>query len=222
MKPKLWFVASAIGASCVALGGVAGALLAPTSIAKPEIDRASASIQLGGTLKSVTCFGEDKLASGAKTPYITYLGSWAGSENQILPDATDYGLSAAFKVTGITWTINLNTDRGVLTGKAVLAAPTGATGSTYSGTITVITQGDPASTSTPTTGRGFLVANFKLADDGVTGTNDDNLYANVEFPSMSAGGATGAFGDNPGTVTPPQVPDYSVVANTPPQSTEAC
>ncbi len=49
MKPKLWFVASTIGVSCVALGGVAGALLAPTSIAKPEIDRASASIQLGGS-----------------------------------------------------------------------------------------------------------------------------------------------------------------------------
>jgi hypothetical protein len=221
MKPKMWFVASALGASCVALGGVAGALLAPTPVLKPEIDRANATIQLGGALKSVTCFGEDKLASGAKTPYVTYTGTWKGSENQILPDATDYDLSGTLKVTGITWTINLNTDRGVFNGAATLTVP-GATTKTYVGTLTVITQGDPASTSTLTTGRGWLVANFKLPDDGVSGPNDDNIYANVEFPTFGLGGATGAFGDDPGTVTPPSVPDYSVVANTAPNSTEAC
>ncbi len=220
MKPKMWFVASALGVSCVALGGVAGALLAPTSISKPEIDRASATIQLGGQLKSVTCTGEDKLASGAKTPYITYSGSWTGSESQIVPDPTDYNLSGTLTVSAISWTINLNTDRGVLTGRATLGTST--TGTAYAGTLTVITQGNPAISGTVTTGRGWLVTNFKLPDDGVAGANDDYLYANVEFPSIGTTGATGAFGDDPGTINPPSVPDYSVVANTPPKSTEAC
>ncbi len=76
----------------------------------------------------MTCFGEDKLASGSQDPVHHLPGQLAGSENQILPDATDYGLSADLNVTAISWTINLNTDRGVLTGKAVLAAATGATG----------------------------------------------------------------------------------------------
>jgi hypothetical protein len=224
MKQKLWFAASALGVSCVALGGVAGALLAPTSTPKPEIDRANATIQLGGTLKSVTCTGEDKLPTGAKTPYITYSGSWSGSESQILPDATDYNLSGSLTVSGLSWTINLNTDRGVLSGKAVLTGPNtaGKTVTTYVGTLTVITQGNPDATSAPTTGRGWLVANFKLPDDGVSGPNDDYLYANVEFPSIGLGGATGAFGDDPGTINPPSVPDYSVVANTPPKSNQAC
>ncbi len=221
MKPKMWFAASALGVSALALGGVAGAVLDQSTKAKPEIDRASATIQLGGTLQPVTCTGEDKLASGAKTPYETYTGTWTGSENQIVPDPTDYNLTGMLTVSGISWTINLNTDRGVLVGKATLVYP-GTTTSAYAGTITVITQGLPSSTSAPTTGRGWIVANFKLPDDGVAGANDDYLYANVEFPTINAGGATGAFGDEPGTVNPPSVPDYSVVANTPPKSTQAC
>jgi hypothetical protein len=215
MKLKLWFVASALGASCVALGGVAGALLAPSTLPKPEIDRASATLQLGGTLSTpVQCKGEDRIG------YETYGGSWTGSENQIVPDPTDYNLSGNLTVSGISWTINLATGRGVLVGKTALTSATGLP--SYLGTIVVVTQGLPNSTAAPATGRGWIVANFKLPDDGVAGSNDDYLYANVEFPNMNLGGANGTFGDNPGTINPPNVPDYSVVANTPPKSTAGC
>ena len=139
-------------------------------------------------------------------------------------DATDYNLSGTLTVSDIEWTINLNTDRGVLSGKATMTQPNtaGQTVTAYAGNLTVITQGLPSSSTAAATGRGWIVANFKLPDDGVSGANDDYLYANVEFPNMTVTSATGAFGDDPGTVNPPSVPDYSVVANTPPKSTEAC
>jgi hypothetical protein len=185
-----------------------------TATSNPEIDRASATISLQGSLPVVQCTGEDKIG------YETYTGTWIGGETQIVPDPTDYPLSGPLTVSGIKWTINLKTDRGVFVGKASLTLP-GTTTPEYAGTLVVITQGLPTSTAAPAMGRGWLVSNFKLPDEGAT-PNDDYLYANVEFPMMTVGGATGAFGDDPGTVTPPSVPDYSVVANTPPKATEVC
>jgi hypothetical protein len=204
---------------CASLGALAGGFVAQAATTPaPEIDRANANIQLGGTLVSKTCNGEDATATGGPIPYITYSGSWRGSASQVVPDPTDYLLSGALKVTGIRWTINLNTGRGVLIGKAVLSS-SAANATTYSGTLTVVTQGVPAAGAV-VAGRGFLTAGFPLSDDGVAPPNDDHLVANVEFPAMSPGGATGFFGDKSGTAS---VPDFSVVTNVwPSTSTEHC
>jgi hypothetical protein len=211
MKTKGRLYACAFGVTSVAFGAVAGGLLAQAATtAKPEIDRANANIQLGGTLKPVSCVGEDK------TDYVTYLGSWSGGENQVLPDPTDYKLTGTLTVSNIQWTINLKTDRGVLVGAATLQAVAGGA-PTYAGTLTLITQGNPASSTSPTTGRGWIDAPIKLPDEGAL-KNDDSLLANVEFPSLSTGGGAGWFGDLPGA---PNVPDFSVVTNAN-NSNEAC
>ena len=208
-------------AVCAAVGATAGGFVAEaaTTAPAPEIDRANANIQLSGTLASKTCNGEDILATtGRPTPYITYSGTWKGSEGQVLPDPTDYPLSGALRVGGIHWTINLNTGRGVLTGKAVLTS-SAANATTYSGTLTVVTQGVPAAGAV-VAGRGFLTASFLLPDDGVAGPNDDHLVANVEFPRLTPTGAAGFFGDAAGA---PTIPDFSVVTNVwPSASTEHC
>ena len=204
----------AVGAGCAVIGALGGGVATwAASTPKPEIDRANANIQLGGALKSITCKGEDK------TTYITYVGSWAGGESQVTPDPTDYPLSGTLTVSGIDWTINQSTGRGVLTGKAVLVATTSTgTETVYSGKLVVVTQGLPA-TGANVSGRGFLDAPILLPDEGVT-PGDDSLVANIEFPSMSPGGAAGWFGDLPGA---PGVPDFSVVTNVVPASNnEAC
>jgi hypothetical protein len=207
------------GVVCASLGALAGGFVAQAATTPaPEIDRANANIQLGGTLVSKTCNGEDGTATGGPIPYITYSGTWKGSEGQVVPDPTDYLLSGALKVSGIKWTINLNTGRGVLTGKAVLTT-SAANATTYSGTLTVVTQGVPAAGAV-VAGRGFLTAAFVPPDDGVVGPNDDRLVANVEFPSMSPGTAVGFFGDGAGA---PNIPDFSVVTNVwPTTSTQHC
>ena len=232
------FVAVALGVTCTAAGVVLGGVLAQaTATGRPEIDRASATVAVQGTLVSATCNGEDKVPTTAgtlvRTPYVTYTGSFTGTENQLLPDPTDYSLSGPFTISGISWTINVNpgnstspptpVDRGVLTAHVSLTVA-GTTGSVvYGGTMVLITQGLPQGASAPpATGRGWIVANFKQADDGVAPPGDDYLYANVEFPSITLTGATGSFGDDPSTNTPPVVPDFSVVANTPPTGTIHC
>ena len=204
---------------CTSLGALAGGFVAEAATTPaPEIDRANANIQLGGTLVSKTCNGEDGTTTSGPIRYVTWSGAWRGSESQVVPDPTDYKLSGALTVSGIKWTVNLNTGRGVLTGRAVLTSSAANT-TTYSGTLTVVTQGVPAAGAV-VAGRGFLTANFPLSDDGVVGPNDDHLVANVEFPSMSPGGATGFFGDGAGT---PHIPDFSVVTNVwPASSTEHC
>ena len=190
----------------------------PSTPGIPEIDRANANLQLGGTLRPVKCTGEDKVTINGvvePTPYVTYMGSWKGGQSQVLPDPTDYSLSGTVTVSAIKWTINLNTLRGVLTGKYVLTGPTGAA-PTFSGTVVVVTQGNPVAGAAPTVGRGYIVSNSLLPDDGVAPPppNDDWLVANVEFPSLNVGGATGYFGDLAGA---PKIPDFSVVTNTPPR-----
>ncbi len=227
MKIKGKFYAVALGVTCTAFGVSVGGLLAQAQgTSKPEVDHANATIQLGGTpLTSVTCKGEDKVVvtpgqPAVKTPYITYSGTWTGGETETPADLgeSDYPLSGNLTVSNISWTINTFTDRGVLVGKAVLAPPTGATGG-YSGKLVLVTQGLPSSTAAPATGRGYLVANFQGPDDGVVGTNDDYLVANVEFGQLNVAGGNGFFGDAPGA---PAVPDFSVVTNTPPKGTEHC
>jgi hypothetical protein len=219
--------ALALGITCTVGGVLVGGVLAQSlalgaGTPKPEVDPANATIQLGAPtpLTGVTCVGEDKLATGAKTPYITYTGSWAGGETESAAGESDYPLSGTLTISKISWTINLNTDRGVLSGKAVLTSPAGTPPVTiYSGKLVLVTQGNPAATSAPTTGRGYLTAGMALPDEGLT-PGDDALLANVEFGSLGLGGADGSFGNVP--LPTPSVPDFAVVTNTPPRGTEAC
>jgi hypothetical protein len=202
-------LAAGAAAICVTLGGLVGGFVAAsaqsaTTRPAPEIDRANASINLQGTLAVKDCAGED----GIK--YETYSGTWAGDEGQILPDPTDYPLSGPLTVSGIKWTINLTTLRGVWTSKIVLINSAGTT--TYSGKMTLITQGLPTSTAAPAQGRGWISAPITLPDEGAT-PNDDSLLANVEFPALTPGGGAGFFGDLGGAL---KVPDFSVVQNVAP------
>jgi hypothetical protein len=199
-------VAGLVGLAC--LGGAVGAggsALAGT--ATPEIDRANATMQLNGNLRGISCVGEDKM------PYVTYVGSYAGGESQMLPDPTDYPLSGPLSISGVAWTINTKTGRGVLTGTITLG-PAGAV-PVYSGKLTLVTQGVPAATGAPVPGRGWIVANIKHPDEGAT-PGDDNLVANVEF-AISPFSAMGQFGDVPGSMG---IPDFSVVTNVAPTAAD--
>jgi hypothetical protein len=202
----------AVGVLCTALGAVAGGLVAAAaSTHTPEIDRANANIQLGGNLVPKPCNGED-----APAPYVTYSGTLRGGESQVVPDPTDYVLNGTLTISGIEWTINLNTGRGVLTGKVVLAGGSASTVTVYTGTITLVTQGTPAS-GAASTARGWISARVSLPDE--TGfTKDDSLVANVEFPQLSPTGGVGFFGDGSGSGGP-NVPDFSVVTNVSPSTT---
>ena len=194
-------VVAATAVTAGALGGV----IAHAAVGTPEIDRANATMQLTGNLRSVGCVGEDA------TDYVTWLGSWTGSEAQIVPDATDYTLTGAVTVSGIKWTINSSTHRGVLTaGITLTAATTG--GGEYKGTLTLVTQGAPAAGSL-VPARGWINAAMVPADEGVT-PSDDSLIANVEF-NISTTGANGQFGDGVASLG---YPDFSVVTNVAPKA----
>jgi hypothetical protein len=115
----------------------------------------------------------------------------------------------------VVWTINLSTGRGVLKGTAVLKsvpATGGEVQTTYSGPLTLITQGIPGNASggdNDVPGRGFI--------DAKTYTNNavdaGNLLANVEFEITPGFAAVGQFGDlNPSL----GIPDYSVAFNNQP------
>lgn len=188
---------------CASLGGL---VVRAATAGTPEIDRANATLGLQGNLKTHGCVGEDN------TDYVTYTGTWTGSESQITPDATDYGLSGTVVVKSIKWTINSNTSRGVLTGSISLTSAASNT-PIYSGKLTLVTQGKPAAGAT-VPGRGWISALFQPADDGVAPPGDDNLIANVEF-ALSLSGATGQFGDAAGSLA---VPDFSAVTNVAPSA----
>jgi hypothetical protein len=192
---------AAFGVLCFALGGVVVRAASGT----PEIDRANATLQLAGTLKPTNCAGEDG------TFYDTYKGSWKGSESQIVPDATDYPLTGTVVVSGIKWTINLGSSRGVLTAVIKLTNPASAA-LVYSGNLTLVTQGLPAPGAT-VPARGWITASIKLPDEGTT-PGDDNLIANVEF-NLNDSGASGQFGDLAGSL---QTPNFSVVTNVAPKA----
>jgi hypothetical protein len=205
MKKKLLVVA--LGIVCSSLGAIVGGVVAHAATAPtPEIDRANATLVVQGRLRSAICTGEDS------APYVTYTGTWTGSETQVRPDPTDYPLSGALKVKAIKWTINTNTGRGVLTGRVTLTSLTTAA-PVYSGTMILVTQGEPTG-GTAAIGRGWIDAAIKLPDE-TAGAGDDSLIADVELPTLSPSGATGHLGDQSGA---PSVPDYSVVTNVAPKA----
>ena len=206
-RPGRWFAAGVI----VTVLGLSGAMIASALSGTPEIDRASSRFQLSGKLTPVRCLGEDS------TAYITYSGTWSGGATQVLPDTTDYApLSGPAKVTGIKWTINTKTLRGVLTGMISVSRTT-ATGTVvvYSGPLTLVTQGNPAAATAPVLARGWISASVKLPDDGVAGTApEDFVIANTEFKISGNGSSVIAqFGDAAGSFG---IADYSAVTNVAP------
>jgi hypothetical protein len=204
MNTKL--LAAVCGVACLSLGAVVGGVVAQAQTAPtPEIDRANATMQLSGTLRSRGCAGEDA------TDYVTYRGSWKGGETQMLPDPTDYSLTGALTVSAIQWTINSKTGRGVLTGTITLTNSTSAT-PVYSGKLILVTQGNPAAGGN-VPGRGWINAPNIQPDEGVT-PGDDSLIANVEF-FINLGGAVGQFGDGPGSLG---IPDFSAETNVAPKA----
>jgi hypothetical protein len=200
MKKTLVAAGVVVGFS---MGGMAG-FAAASSTGTPEIDRASATIQVSVNLTTATCTGEDGIA------YETLTGHWKGGETQVLPDPTDYSLTGALTVGSIKWTINMGTGRGVLTGNISLSNAT-----PYSGKLTLITQGIPAAGAS-VLGRGWIVAAFRSSDEAVPPPNDDSLLANVEF-SIGGTGAVGQFGDAAGSGSL-GFPDWSVVTNVAPKA----
>ena len=200
---KILVVLGAIG--CFGLGGTLGVIAASGT---PEVNRANATLSLQGNIAPKTCTGEDSIG------YETFTGSYSGSETQVFPDGTDYALSGPVSITGIAWTINLSTKRGVFTGVITHMNTAGAL--LYRGSLTLITQGVPAAGAI-VPARGWINAKFMVADDGVppaTSPNDDSLIANTEF-KLSPTMATGQFGDlaNGGTLG---YKDFSVVTNVAP------
>jgi hypothetical protein len=189
-------IASGFALIAVFLGGMAAqaAFGGPQIVGPPLIDRANATIQLSGNLKATNCVGVSSV------PYVTFTGSWKGGETQLAPDPTPVPLSGNLAVTTIQWTINLKTDRGVLTANVKLS--TAAAGTQYSGKLTLVTQGVP-SAGALVPGRGWITAN--LAGSPSPG----GLFANVEF-QLSQTSANGQFGDVPGSLG---IPDYSAVYN---------
>jgi hypothetical protein len=162
----------------------------------PEIDKANATMRLSPlpAFSVKECPGED---GGA---YLTYRGGWTGAQTDTTPGSTDYNLTGKLTVKKVTWTINEQTQRGVLTGTAALSTPTaaGTTEVVYSGKLTVITQGVP-STGAVVPGRGWLSAATRTSGVADGGT----LLANIELKVDGSFGANGEFGDaNPTFGTP--------------------
>jgi hypothetical protein len=172
-----------------------------STVGPPEINQAAATIQAkpAPAFKATRCSGEDGIS------YVTYRGGWAGGETDGMPGSTDYNLTGTWTVKKIVWTINLKTDVGVLRGTATLISQAEAGGPaavTYSGPITLVTQGLPGS-SNEVQARGWE------ADATYTnGTADGgSLLANVEFVIGGGFVANGEFGGSMG------FPDLSVADN---------
>ena len=178
MKRIIAATAAAI-AVVAASGGVAMAFV----VGAPEVDIANATIQMGSASPTlVNCAGEDG------NTYQTYQWNWVGGETGAAP-ATDYNLTGTLKVKAVQWTINLNTGRGVLEGKATLTNST-AGGKSYSGSLVLITQGVPAAGAV-VPARGWINASTytnNVADGG-------SLLANVEMQITPGFAANGEFGN---------------------------
>jgi hypothetical protein len=163
----------------------------------PEITSVAATIQGKATkFAAARCAGENGI------PYITYRGAWAGGESGT---ATPYNLTGNWSVKGIVWTINLKTQRGVLHGVASLVSTsaTGANVLTYSGPMTLITQGLPTTAGAEVQARGWIDA------PTYTGNKVDggSLLANAEFQIGGGFSPNGEFGTSMG------FQDLSVVTN---------
>lgn len=168
-------------------------------VGTPEIDKANADIRLSAkpAFTVTNCAGEDGIS------YLTYRGGWSGTEADVTPGSTDYTLSGAITVRSVVWTINTQTQRGVLTGNAVLLPPPGAgTAKTYAGTITLITQRIP-NVDVSASARGWLTARTYT-----NGTADGgSLLANIELTISNTFTAVGGFGDSASTFN---TPSYAV------------
>jgi hypothetical protein len=184
---KRFAVAITTSALVFAGAGVAAA----ATVGTPEVDPAAATISAkpAAPWTAKACAGEDGQS------YVTYFGTWVGSENG--PASTDYVLTGRWTVKAVTWTINTKTGRGVLEGNASLVSPSpaGAASITYQGPLTLITQGIPDQSTRPVPARGFLNARTytNSAPDG------GSLLANVEFNIFPGMSASGEFGGSMGT-----------------------
>jgi hypothetical protein len=192
----------------LAIGGLiwGGAAAIATAGGQPNINNANATISVKPTgIKTLQCVGVNGV------PYMTWLGSWKGSEILTGPAFTPYNLSGAFTVNNWVWTVNLKTDRGVLTGTASLKSAPAAGGpvaQTFQGPLTLITQGlpDQGSTNGTVPARGWMNTSTYTA-----GAKDGgSLLANLEVTINPGLSATGQYGDlNPSL----GFPDYSVTTD---------
>jgi hypothetical protein len=185
-------------ASALIAVGAGVAVAAAGSV--PEIDAANATIQLGSTkFVSTSCVGVGGV------PYVTFRGTWKGGETAV-PPLTPYNLSGPLTIKKVVWTINLNTDRGVLRGTAVLGGATaaGSEPTVYSGGLVLITQGVPNTDGAEVPARGWVNADTYtngIADGG-------SLLANVELQIGGGFSANGEFGNSTMGIL-----DYSVTTN---------
>jgi hypothetical protein len=186
------FVASAL----MAVGtGIAVA----AAISSPNINAANASIQLGSAkFVPTACSGVGGV------PYVTFRGTWKGGETDL--GSAPYNLSGTLTIKKVVWTINLKTDRGVLKGSATLVgdASSGSNLTTYSGPLTLITQGPPNVAGTTVPARGWM--NASTYTDGVA--DGGSLLANVELQIGPGFAANGEFGNSTMGIL-----DYSVTTN---------
>jgi hypothetical protein len=185
--------------AALALAGGVGAGVAVAS-GQPEVDQANATIQLNSAkFVPTSCAGEDGIN------YVTFRGAWKGGETDGTPGSTDYNLSGPLTISKVVWTVNLSTLRGVLHGVATLRAAGTTTVTTYTGPITLVTQGLPNSASgSAVPARGWIAARTftnGAADGG-------SLLANVELSIGPAFAANGQFGN--GSMG---FPDFSVATN---------
>jgi hypothetical protein len=186
---KRFAAGAALTAALVVTG--AGAAWAVT-VGPPEIDATAATIQVKPSppFKAIACTGVNSVQ------YVTYQGGWVGSEVDGMPGSTPYNLSGPFTVTGINWTINLQTDRGLLRGTATLKSQPASGGplvKTYSGKLTLVTQGLPDS-GNGAQARGWLAASTYTG----TAVNGGSILANVEFQIAPNFTASGEFGGSMG------------------------
>jgi hypothetical protein len=190
-----------VGALAIFAGGITVGHAAATST--PEVDKANAHMELKAQppLRSLTCTGEDGIG------YVTLSGTYTGTETDVTPGSTDYSLSGSVVIKGVSWTINTATGRGYLTGAITLSSTAGGT---YVGKLTLVSDGLPAAGAVIPS-RGTIQASFVPADDTPATTNDDILFANVEF-GLTTASAVGIFGDATGTAS---TPNFSVVTNLP-------
>jgi hypothetical protein len=183
----------------VASSGIAAAWAV---VGTPEVDNANVTISAPPSpFTSVSCPGEDGIG------YVTFSGAWKGGETDKTPGSTDYNLTGAWTVKNVAWTINLQTARGVLTGTAVLKSQPAAGGplvTTYSGPLTLITQGLPSSgTANGVPARGWI--NAPTFTGGVK--DGGSVLANVEAVITPGFGLSAQFGD---AVPSLGHPDWSV------------
>jgi hypothetical protein len=175
-------IAALVASALMAVG--TGVAFAAASSGVPEVDEANATIQLAAAkFVPTACPGEDGIS------YVTYRGTWKGGETDTSPGSTDYNLTGTLTIKNVVWTINLTTDRGLLRGKATLTG-VGAKVPTYSGALTLITQGLPAA------GAAVQARGWESAATYTNGVADHgSLLANVELEIGAGFAANGLFGN---------------------------